>query len=50
MEKDREREEKALENLNNWLITNFPDSKYITYDLQGDLFSGFNSKPVVSIN
>lgn len=33
-----------------WLIENEPDSKYIYVDTQGDLFSGFDLSPKVTLN
>lgn len=33
-----------------WLIENEPDSKYIYVDPQGDLFSGFDLSPKVTLN
>lgn len=50
MKKDKEREEKAREMLDDWLISNMPHSKYISKNIQGDLFSGFNTKPIVTLN
>lgn len=40
------------ERMNKWLIENFPDSKYIYIDNQGDLFAEnpFDTTPKVSIN
>lgn len=38
MKKDKEREEKAREMLDDWLISNMPHSKYISKNIQGDLF------------
>lgn len=50
MKKDKEREKKAREMLDDWLISNMPHSKYISKNIQGDLFSGFNTKPIVTLN
>lgn len=50
MEKDQERENKAIKALNDWLIKNEPTSKYVFIDRQGDLFNGFNTEPQVSLN
>ena len=50
MKKDKERELKAKELCDKWLIDNIPDSPYIKIDRQGDLFSGFNLEPQVTIN
>lgn len=50
MKKDAERMNNALESLNTWLINNMPDSPYIQWVQQGDLFLGFKDKPDVIIN
>lgn len=50
MAKDKERELKALEELNAWFLKNEPNSKYIHVDRQGDLFSGFDLEPKVTLN
>lgn len=50
MEKDKDREDSARSKLDQWLIQNLPNSKYITYNKQGDLFSGFDLKPKISLN
>ena len=50
MQKDEQRVKAALDNCNKWLLENEPDSKYIFIDRQGDLFSGFNLKPQVTLN
>ena len=50
MKKDQEREDKVIKSLNNWLIKNEPNSKYIFVNRQGDLFTGFNLEPQVSLN
>lgn len=50
MEHDKEREEKALKSLNRWFISHFPNSKYIVRNLQGDIFNGFNTEPIVTLN
>lgn len=50
MKKDNERLISIEKELNKWLITNIPDSKYIKIDRQGDLFNGFNTEPQVTIN
>lgn len=50
MQKDKERELKAKEACNNWLIENIPNSPYITIDRQGSLFDGFNLEPQVTLN
>lgn len=58
---DRKRWEKKMEHdqaildgivdeMNKWLIEHEPDSKYIKIDRQGDLFSGFNLEPQVTLN
>lgn len=48
--KDKDREIKALEACNKWLIENEPDSPYIFVDRQGNLFTGFNLEPQVKLN
>ena len=50
MQKDEQRVKAALDNCNKWLLENEPDSKYIFIDRQGDLFSGFNLEPQVTLN
>ena len=50
MQKDQARLESAKKKLNEWLLTNIPDSEYIKVDNQGDLFSGFDLTPRVTIN
>lgn len=50
MVKDKERELVATKKLNDWLIKNEPNSKYIFINRQGDFFTGFNLEPQVSIN
>lgn len=50
MAKDKQRENKALEACNKWLLENDPDSPYIFVDRQGDLFTGFNLEPQVKLN
>lgn len=52
MAKDQEALNIVKNKMNAWLIENYPDSKYIYVDLQGDLFSDkpFNPTPRVSLN
>lgn len=50
MLKDQEKLDLTKKALDKWIITNMPDSKYIFTDTQGDLFTGFNLEPQVSIN
>lgn len=50
MAKDKQRENRALEACNKWLLENEPDSSYIFVDRQGDLFTGFNLEPQVKLN
>ena len=50
MSKDNERLSNALNLLNKWLLENEPDSPYIKINTQGDLFTGFNLDPIVTIN
>lgn len=48
--KDQELLNKYLKQMNEWFIEHEPDSKYIFIDRQGDLFTGFNLEPQVTIN
>ncbi len=50
MKKDKERELKAKDSCDKWLLENIPDSPYICIDRQGDIFEGFNLEPKVTIN
>lgn len=50
MDKDQERLNSAKDKLDNWFLENFPGSKYIKKNLQGDLFDGYNTEPIVTIN
>lgn len=50
MAKDQERLNTAKNKLDNWFLDNLPTSKYIKRNLQGDLFSGYNTSPIVTIN
>ena len=50
MANDLARENAAKTKLDEWLIENEPDSKYIFVDFQGDLFEGFDLTPQVSLN
>ena len=50
MKKDKLREETAINNLNQWLLKNMPHSKYISYNLQGSLFDGFSTEPIITLN
>lgn len=50
MANDLARENTAKEKLNEWLVENEPDSKYVYIDYQGDLFEGFDLTPKVSLN
>ena len=50
MLQDNERLKLIVEQMNNWLIQNEPDSKYIYVNLQGSLFDGFDTSPKVKIN
>jgi len=40
----------TLEKMNEWLVNNCPDSKYVKINRQGSLFDGFNTRPEVIIN
>lgn len=50
MAKDEERLNECKISLNNWLIENMPESPYIYIERQGDLFTGFDLTPKVTIN
>ena len=50
MKKDKEELDKCSEEMTQWLVDNDPNSPYIYRNLQGDLFSGFDTKPQCSIN
>lgn len=50
MEKDNKRLFSALDKLNKWFLENEPDSPYIKIDRQGNLFTGYNLEPQVTIN
>lgn len=48
MAKDKEKLDKALNALNNWIIENYPEYSYV--ENQGDLFTGFDLTPKCTIN
>lgn len=50
MQKDQERVDTALDKLNQWFLQHEPKSKYVVVNNQGDLFSGFDLTPKVTIN
>lgn len=50
MKHDQEVLNEFKEQMDQWFIENEPNSKYITYNRQGDLFSGFDNKPKVTLN
>nr|DAG83964.1 MAG TPA: Prex DNA polymerase [Caudoviricetes sp.] len=50
MLKDQNLLKQILEQMNSWFIKHEPDSKYIKIERQGDLFNGFNTDPIVTIN
>lgn len=50
MEHDQAILDSIKDEMDKWLIDNEPDSDYIKVDLQGDLFTGFNTKPQVTLN
>lgn len=50
MKKDQDRADNAKSQLDQWLITNMPNSKYIQRVTQGDLFNGFSDGPQVLLN
>lgn len=50
MKKDQERLNAAKDKLDSWFLKNLPNSKYIKREFQGDLFNGYNTDPIVTIN
>ena len=50
MIKDKKRFDKAKSELDNWVVTHFPDSDWTYVNLQGDLWSGFDTTPKCLIN
>lgn len=50
MASDLAKENEARQKLNEWLLENEPNSKYIYVERQGDLFDGFDLTPKVSLN
>lgn len=50
MRHDQDALNSIKDEMDKWLIEHEPDSKYIKIDLQGDLFTGFNTEPQVTIN
>lgn len=50
MKSDKQNLINAEKELNNFVVKTPSLSKYITYDLQGDLFEGFNTDPIIKIN
>ena len=51
MQKDLEEMNLIINDLNNWVITHFPqDKRFISINLQGDLFDGFDAAPKCKIN
>lgn len=50
MENDEIALKTAQDELNNWVCTNMSDSKYVSVDGQGDLFSGYDLTPKCNIN
>lgn len=50
MAKDQELLNKYLDQMNDWFVEHEPNSKYVIIDRQGDLFTGFNTKPIVTVN
>lgn len=50
MEHDQAILDGIVDEMNKWLIEHESDSKYIKIDRQGDLFSGFNLEPQVTLN
>lgn len=50
MKKDQERVNKAISKLNTWFLENEGNSPYIKIERQGNLFTGFDLTPKVTIN
>lgn len=50
MKKDQAKLDECKSKLDAWLIENMPDSPYIYINRQGNLFTGFDTSPQVSIN
>lgn len=51
MEKDNKKHREATDALNKWVVEHFPqDPRFTHVDLQGDLFTGFNTEPQCIIN
>ena len=51
MEKDNKKHREATEALNKWVVEHFPqDPRFTHVNLQGDLFTGFNTEPQCIIN
>lgn len=50
MKKDQVKLDECKSKLDAWLIENMPDSPYIYINRQGNLFTGFDTSPQVSIN
>lgn len=50
MEKDLQELKAAEKDLDDWVINYDKNSKYTKVDLQGDLWSGFNTRPKCTIN
>lgn len=51
MEKDNKKHREATDALNKWVVDHFPqDPRFTHVDLQGDLFTGFNTEPQCIIN
>ena len=50
MERDQAELDKALQEMCDWVVKNDPTCPYIYRNLQGDLFSGFDTTPKLNIN
>lgn len=51
MQKDKDNYDRTVDELNKWVVEHFPKDKRFTFvDLQGDLWSGFNTEPQCIIN
>lgn len=50
IERDLAQLHKMQSEMEDWIISNLPDSEYVYKELQGDLFTGYKDKPEVKIN
>ena len=50
MKRDQAELNKCIDEITEWIVNDNPNSPYIYRDFQGDLFSGYNTKPQLKIN